>query len=79
MPKKIQWFITNLWGLHPVAQINSKNGLAVIVNFYDAGTFGSEGQNAVFVKDGTLLIAHPDGKISNEDWKSFFDNLKISK
>ena len=66
-------------GLHPVTEIQTKPGLAVIVNFYTAGNFDSVGQNAILAKDGTLVIAHPDSNLSPTSWKDFFNNFRIYK
>jgi hypothetical protein len=66
-------------GLNPVTEIQTKIGLAVLVNFYTTGNYDSVGQNAVLASDGTLLVAHPSKNISAEDWKTFLNNFKQYK
>ena len=69
-----------LLGLHPIAEIQTKLGLAVLVNFYASGDFGEViGQDAALVDKGTLLIAQPAKQLSAETWKDFLDNLVVSQ
>jgi len=37
------------------------------------------GQTAVVNPNGTLIFAHPDKDISDQDWQEFFNNLKVIK
>jgi hypothetical protein len=66
-------------GLHPVTEIQTDIGLAVLVNFYTSGDLNSVGQDAVLANNGTLLIAHPAKNLSPEAWKSFFNDLHLYK
>lgn len=66
-------------GLRPVGQIQTKLGLAVLVNFYATDNFASVGQDAILAKSGTLTIAHPEKNLTFEAWKDFINNLNISK
>lgn len=69
-------------GLHPTAQFESKVGPVAIANFYKPGTLESNGQAAILVAQGTMVIAHPvdnNQKLANDQWKSLFDSLKLSR
>jgi hypothetical protein len=69
-------------GLHPVAQFNTSLGPVAVVNFYKTGTLEATGQSAILVAGKTMVIANTadaNGKLSNDQWKSFFDGLKQAK
>ncbi len=69
-------------GLHPVAQFDSKLGPVAILNFYKNKTLEPAGQSGLLVASKTMVIANPlDAKtrLSNEQWKNFFDSLKQAK
>jgi len=66
-------------GLRPIAQIQTHQGLAAIVNFYSNSDYASSGQDAVLATKGTLLIARPDSNLSLEQWKAFLNGLKASR
>ncbi len=69
-------------GLHPVAQFDSKLGPVAILNFYKNKTLEPAGQSGLLVANKTMVIANPiDAKtrLSNEQWKNFFDSLKQAK
>jgi hypothetical protein len=69
-------------GLHPVAQFNTDLGPVAVVNFYKTGTLEATGQSAILVADKTMVIANTadsNGKLTNDQWKNFFEGLKQSK
>lgn len=66
-------------GLHPAAQIQTKLGLAVLVNFYKSGSYDLVGQSAILANNGTLLIAQGNKKLDNETWKSLFNEFSLYK
>lgn len=69
-------------GLHPIAQIQSKPGQVAVVNFYQSGTLEPVGQAGILVAGNTMVIARTvnnRAKLTNEQWKSFFDGLKLAK
>jgi hypothetical protein len=68
-------------GLHPVAQFNAELGPVAIVNFYKTGTLEEAGQSAILVAGKTMVIANTDikSKLTNDQWKNFFDGLKQAK
>ncbi len=69
-------------GLHPLAQFNTPLGMAAVVNFYKTGSLEATGQSAILVADKTMVIANTadaKAKLTNDQWKSFFDGLRQSK
>jgi len=66
-------------GLHPYAQFQSKLGPVALARFYESKTLKPRGQSAVLISRGTLLIAHTDRNLSNNQWKQLFESLKITK
>jgi hypothetical protein len=66
-------------GIHPYAQFESKLGPVALTKFYKAGSLTSQGQSGILVAQGTLLIAHPDKNLTNDQWKRLFDSLKIAQ
>lgn len=66
-------------GLHPYAQFVSKLGPVALVKFYHTGTLTPAGQSGILAADGTLLTAHSEKNLTNEQWKDLFNSLKISK
>lgn len=66
-------------GLHPYAQFQSKLGPVALVRFFQSGNLKPTGQSAVLVSHGTLVIAHSDKNMSNEQWKDLINSLKIAK
>lgn len=66
-------------GLRPYAQFQSKHGPVALAKFYETATLAPKGQSAVLTFKKTLLVATPkDNKeLSNQQWKDFFDNLKV--
>lgn len=66
-------------GIRPYAQFNSPLGPVALAKFWQSGTLEPAGQSAILVAGGTMLTAHSDKGLSNQEWKELFENLKISK
>lgn len=66
-------------GVHPYAQFNTKLGPVALVKFWQSGSLKPIGQTGFLSANGTLLIAHSDKQLANDQWKQLFDSLKISK
>lgn len=66
-------------GIHPYAQFNTRLGPVALTKFWQSGSLKPAGQAAVLASDGTLIIAHSDQDLTNQQWQDLFDNLKITK
>jgi hypothetical protein len=66
-------------GIHPYAQFVSKLGPVALTKFWESNTLDPKGQSGILVSKGTLLIAHPDKALTNDQWKQLFNSLKIAK
>jgi hypothetical protein len=66
-------------GIHPYAQFQSKLGPVALTKFYKPNTLDPAGQTGILAAHGTLVIAHPDKDLSNDQWKNLFNSLTISK
>lgn len=69
-------------GIRPTAQFTSNIGPVALANFYKPGSLEYNGQAGVAVAGRTLVIANLSGKqekLTNDQWKRFFDSLKISR
>ncbi len=66
-------------GIHPYAQFKTGQGIVALTKFWQAGNLQPYGQAAVMVSKGTLLIAHSDKPLTNQQWKSLFDSLKTAR
>jgi flagellar basal body-associated protein FliL len=65
-------------GLHPYAQFVSKLGPVALVKFYNPGTLTPAGESGIMATSGTLVIAHADKDLTNEQWQALFNSLKIA-
>lgn len=66
-------------GIHPYAQFSVSLGTVALTKFYQAGNLKPFGQSAVLATHGTLVIANSGHPLTNEQWKSLFESLKITK
>jgi hypothetical protein len=66
-------------GIHPYAQFDTALGQVALTKFYQSGNLKLFSQSAVLVSQDTLLIATSSKSLTNEQWKSLFDSLKITK
>ncbi|HXH27155.1 MAG TPA: hypothetical protein VNG90_04620 [Candidatus Acidoferrum sp.] len=62
-------------GLRPSANFKTSLGTVSLVTFVTAHDFQVAGQAGILNADGTLLLAHPDRTLSDDEWRSVFDAL----
>lgn len=65
-------------GVHPYAQFKTGLGQVALAKFWQSGNLKPAGQSAIMAARGTLLIAHADNELTNQQWKNLFDSMKIS-
>ena len=63
--------------LRPSATFNTPLGSVSLASFVTAGDFQYEGKSAILKSHNTLLIAHPSRALSDDEWRSLFDSLKV--
>jgi len=67
-------------GIHPYAQFASKLGPVALTKLWQQGTLDIGGQTAILASSaGTMVLARPDKDLSNEQWLTFFNSLKLYK
>ncbi len=66
-------------GIHPYAQFNTKLGTVALTKFWQSSTLKPTGQSAILATNGTMVLAHSDKDLTDQQWKSLFDSLKITK
>jgi hypothetical protein len=64
--------------LRPYANFNVPLGSVTLANFVTAGDFNPTGLAGILKTHNTLIIIHPDSQLSQDDWESLFDSLKVS-
>ena len=63
--------------LRPSATFNAPLGSVSITNFVTAGDFQAVGSTGILNAKGTLLLAHADNKLNEEQWRGLFNSLKF--
>lgn len=66
-------------GIHPYAQFQSKIGPAALTKFYKSGNLEQFSQSGVLYSEGTLVWVGSQKNLTNDQWKTLFDGLKVSK
>lgn len=66
-------------GIHPYAQFKTSLGLVALTKFWESGTLLPTGQSAILASHDTMILAHSDHDLTNQQWKSLFESLKITK
>ena len=66
-------------GLKPSANFNTKLGTVSLTTFVFAGDFQPYGTTGILNAKGTLLLAHPNSDLTDNEWQSLFGSLKVSK
>lgn len=66
-------------GIHPYAQFKTSLGTVALTKFWQSATLTPTGQSAILASQGTMLVAHSENSLTNQQWKSLFDSLKITK
>lgn len=66
-------------GIHPYAQFKTKLGQVALTKFWESSTLKPNGQSGILLTKGTLVTVHTADTLTNEQWKSLFDTLKIAK
>ena len=64
-------------GLKPSATFDSPQGSVSITGFVTAGDFQNVGRTAILNAQGTLVLAHPSGNFSDDQWRSLFQSLNV--
>ena len=64
-------------GIHPYAQFKTDLGQVALTKFWQTGNFKPIGQSAVLASRGTFVIAHSDKDLTNQQWKSLFESVKV--
>ena len=64
-------------GIHLNAQFKVSLGQVALTKFWQSGTLTPNGQSALLSAKGTLLTVHYAKTLSNQDWKTLFETLKI--
>lgn len=62
--------------LRPIANFNVALGIVTVANFVTAGDFQIVGKTGILNTHGTLVLAHPDTEIADEQWRDLFESLK---
>lgn len=65
-------------GIHPYAQFKTDQGPVALTKFWESGSLQPVGQAGVLAAKGTLLTAHSDKILTNQQWKDLFENLKVT-
>ena len=65
--------------IHPYAQFKTNQGQVALAKFWQSGNLKPFGQSAFMVSDGTMLTAHSDKELTNQQWKSLFETIKIAR
>ncbi len=65
--------------LKPYINFKVSLGSVSIVNFISAGDFKPEGKSGILKSNGTLLIAHPEKDLTDNQWQSLFKSLTVDK
>jgi len=63
--------------LKPSANFNVPLGTASITNFVTAGDYEVVGKTGILNTHGTLLLAHPDTELTDDQWRSLFESLQV--
>lgn len=63
--------------LRPRANFDVPLGTVSISNFVTQGDYQVVGETGILNTNGTLLLAHPDKNVSDDDWRALFESLKI--
>ena len=66
-------------GIHPYAQFKVSLGQVALTKFWQSGTLIPTGQSALLSSSGTLVTAHYEKSLSNQQWKTLFESLKITQ
>jgi hypothetical protein len=66
-------------GVHPYAQFQTNLGVVALTKFYHTGSLKPFGQTGFLASHGTLLIAHSEKDLTNAEWKTLFESLKVAK
>lgn len=64
-------------GLRPRANFDVPLGTVSITNFVTSGDYQVVGETGILNAKGTMLLAHPDRQMSDDDWQSFFQELQV--
>ncbi len=65
--------------LKPSINFKVPLGTVSIVNFISAGDFKPEGKSGILKSNGTLLIAHPEKDLTDNQWQNLFKSLTLNK
>lgn len=62
--------------LRPSASFSVPLGTVSLSNFVTSGDFQVVGVTGILKVKGTLLLAHPDTQLTDDQWRSLFESLK---
>ena len=63
--------------LRPNANFNVPLGTVSLSNFVTSGDFQVVGVTGILKVKDTLLLAHPDTQLTDDQWRSLFESLKV--
>lgn len=61
--------------LHPIANFQTNLGNVSLIDFVTATDFQPAGQAGILNTKGTLLLAHPDRELSEDQWRDLFRSI----
>lgn len=66
-------------GLRPTINFNSKLGSVSVTNFVTAANYQPAGETAVLKTQDCLVLVHPSRNLTDDEWRSVFNSLSITK
>lgn len=63
--------------LRPRANFDVPFGAVSISNFVTAGDYQVVGETGILNTKGTLILAHPNMQITDDQWRGLFESLKV--
>ena len=64
--------------LRPRANFDVPLGTVSISNFVTQGDYQVVGETGILNAKGTLVLAHPDTQLTDDQWRSLFESLKVN-
>jgi hypothetical protein len=65
-------------GLKPLAIFTAPLGTVSLVEFVTSGDFTPEGETGILNADGTFLLMHPNQQLTEDQWRSLSNSLRLS-
>jgi hypothetical protein len=63
--------------LRPFANFNTPLGTVSLAHFVTSGDYSPIGQTAILNTHDTLLLAHPDKDLTDDQWQRLFKTIKV--